>query len=708
MPARKVFMHNLSELSSSRLLNNVIKLICAAAIISAGYIGIQFFRADLPELVIFLCFILFYVLIPGMFILRLSGMTSSYASVNLSRAFFIGFAFIVGLYFISDFISSDILLMVVGPVLSLFYIVKSIRSGSDPLTKIHSVISSVPASLLVFTALVFAYSMLTTQYTYIPPTDAAFSNINLDFGFHAGIVNALAEDFPPQNPWISGRIISYHLFTELLYSIPVRIFGLESEEIILCCTPYIIAPLLSCSLYGFFREFMADQKRCGLYCISLVASNMFILKSRNASWFLYHLISNKNNAGMGVAAVLVIITLLKYLDDGAAREKKKTASFLILLSALIMLTTGIKGPAALVLVGGMAGTVLLGLILRKTQPGWISATLVSVISFGFIYFYILGSEGSGQTNGKGGSVLNPWEVTDLFFLKEEVLELVSRPLALPLLLVVFMLFTLTAFSIPFIIGYLRELYLVISGKKDYVFSRVVIYASCMVGFIALMLFNFSGHSQVYFGFVSLGLVPAVSFWYLEDFRGTKALVPKLISAVFILCICLTSVSLFMKYYDYASASNRFYESRNSSHNKYREISSTEYEAMMWLKENTDEEAIIASDRYYSVPLEEYDYSNRSHNYHFVYAIYSQREQYLEGSGFSLGSDEIDLRKEMIDNVNKMTDPGNESRDELARSLDVDYVLISKRFNDVGDLSSEDYTLVFSNEDVDIYKVEDAA
>ena len=697
-------MSNMSELSSSRFLNNVIKLVSAVIMVSAGYIGIRFFRADLSELAVFLCFLIFYIVIPGLLILRLSGMTSSYTTVNLSRAFFIGFALIVGIYFISDLIGSDILLITVGPVLSLFFISKIIRTGSASLGAIRSAISSVPPSLIVFTALVFIYSMLTTQYTYIPPTDAAFSNINLDFGFHAGIVNALAEDFPPQNPWINGRIISYHLFTELLYSIPVRIFGLESEDIILCCTPYIIAPLLSCSFYGFFREYMADQKRCGLYCIALIASNMFMLKSRNASWFLYHLISNKNNAGMGVASVLVILTFLKYLDDGTVRERKKTVPFLLLLSALIMLSTGIKGPAALVLVGGMVGTVLLGFILRRTKSGWVCATLVSVISFGFIYFYILGSEGSGQTNGKGGSVLNPWEVTDLFFLKEEVLDMASRPL----LLVVFMLFTLTAFLIPFIIGYLRELYLVISGKKDYVFSRVVVYASCMVGFIALMLFNFSGHSQVYFGFVSLALVPAISFWYFEDFRGTKAIAPKVISTVFLLCICITSVTLVMKYYDYVSDSYAFYENRNSSRNKYREISSTEYDAMMWLKENTDTDAVIASDRYYSVPLEEYDYQNRSHNYHFVYAIYSQREQYLEGSGFSLSSDESDLRKDMIENVNKMTDPGNENRDELARSLDVDYILISKRFNDVGDLSSEDYTLVFTNEEVDIYKVEDDA
>ena len=127
---------------------------------------------------------------------------------------------------------------------------------------------------------------------------------------------------------------------------------------------------------------------------------------------------------------------------------------------------------------------------------------------------------------------------------------------------------------------------------------------------------------------------------------------------------------------------------------------------MWLNENTDEDSLIASDRYYSVAPEKYDYTARSNNNHFAYAIYSERNQYLEGSGFSLGSDENDLRKEMIDNTNEMMDPANDARGDLARSLDVDYVVISKRFHNVGDLSSEDYTLVFSNDDMDIYEVED--
>ena len=57
---------------------------------------------------------------------------------------------------------------------------------------------------------------------------------------------------------------------------------------------------------------------------------------------------------------------------------------------------------------------------------------------------------------------------------------------------------------------------------------------------------------------------------------------------------------------------------------------------------------------------------------------------------------------------QLYDPENEGRGDLARELDVDYVVVSKRFADTGDLSNEDYKLVFTNEEMDIYEVKDAS
>ena len=62
--------------------------------------------------------------------------------------------------------------------------------------------------------------------------------------------------------------------------------------------------------------------------------------------------------------------------------------------------------------------------------------------------------------------------------------------------------------------------------------------------------------------------------------------------------------------------------------------------------------------------------------------------------------------DMIKTNMKLYDPDNDERDELAEELGVDYVVVSKRFTDVGDLSGEGYELCYTNPDIDIYAIEE--
>ena len=128
-------------------------------------------------------------------------------------------------------------------------------------------------------------------------------------------------------------------------------------------------------------------------------------------------------------------------------------------------------------------------------------------------------------------------------------------------------------------------------------------------------------------------------------------------------------------------------------------------AMQWIEDNTDEDALLATDRYYSVPLSKYSYENRWNNRFFLYPVYANRFCYISGSGYNLPAKEWTVRRDMIETNAELYDPDNENRGDLARELDVDYVVVSRRFNDAGDLSNKDYKLCYSNDDVYIYEVE---
>ena len=693
--------------STRNVLQTAVKIICTLTACAAVFVAIAFYKADVRTLLLYALFLVFGVLLPGSLILKNLGLESGHLSTELIRSFFTGYALNILLYYLAALTGADRLVFIIAPVLSVLWLIKTGREGfGKTWKKITDGLGAAPASFFVFALLVFMYSMAATQFRYIAPDASLFSVMNQDYGFQAGITNALAEGFPPKNPWVDGRGIVYHYYTAMFLAIPVRILGVTSDNLIMCCTPYLMGPVFSLALFSFMREMTADKKRTGLYCLAFFLANMFMLKYFANSWSNFHLFSNRDSAGLAVACLLATLPLLKEWEVPEEEGRSRWGAA-VLFSAFIMIMTGIKGPVALVLVGGMTGTFLLALIMRKVSRKTAMTTLLSILSFSLIYLFVLGGE---HGNASGGSVLNLGEVTDLFFMKAKVLRWgaaagMPRSITLLVLLAVFTLFFFTAFIVPFIVGYIRELILVLSGKKDFCFSRITVYASCLVGFLALLILNFSGHSQVYFGFASCALVPAIVFWYFEDIRDKKTLPAIAVRVIFFIMLLCFAGTMLLYGAKAARSIGKFYASAGARTETYRNMSAKEYEGLIWVRDNTEKDALCATNRFNSVSMDDYDYTRRNNNTHFAYAIYSQRRMYFEGSGFSLSTDQNDIRKEMLDNNLPMFDKDNDGRGELARSLGVKYVIVSNRFSDYGDLSNEDYTLCFSNEEMDIYKVE---
>ncbi|MBR2706540.1 MAG: hypothetical protein IKE74_04780 [Mogibacterium sp.] len=694
----------MSDFIHSKQVQIIIKTASVICMLIASLIAFVYFRADLRTLAVYFVFLIFYVLVPGTLIMDNLGLRSDIRATQLSRSFFTGFAFNILLYYLSVIMGTDILLYAAGPLLSVIWITQTARNGiASFLQDCRRSLANAPSSLYLFAALTFVFSMLATQYTYISPANSAFSFMKIDFAYHAGIVNALALGYPPADPWVNGLGIEYHFFTEMLLSIPVRLFGLPSEELILSGTPYLITPLLTVSFYSFFKEFSGMPERAGLYCLSLHLSNLFILKQFADSWFLYQLYSNINNVGVAIACLLTILPLLKIWDrDSDSRKDRFNTREMLLLALFVMLLTGIKGPIAAALVAGTVGTLALGLILRKVDARAFALVVLSGISFVLIYMYVLGAQ---HSNTKGGSVLNMGEITDIFFAKEDIMALgLPKYGSWLLLFAVFAVFFFTAFFLPFIAGYVRELFLVLTGRKEFVFSRVTVYALCTVGFLGLMLLNFNGHSQVYFGFTACALIPMVSFWFFEDLRENRSVGVRLVRGVFALNIFFFACTYGLYIANALASTGDFYESHNIDTHVYKGVSAAEYEGLLWLRDNTPKDSLIASDRYYSIPLRKYELTERASNTHFAYAVYSRRNQYIEGSGFSIGPGGFGRRRNMLENNEAMHDPGNEDRGSIARELGVDYVVVSKRFSSTADLSNDDYRLCYQNPEMDIYEV----
>ena len=713
---------------------NVIRILSAIAVAAMLAVSVLVYKAPVPAVMVFIAYILIYVQLPGLLIVKLAGIRPAHASAEIVIGLFSGWALTMLLYFVTDVIGTNVLLYAAGPALSLIYLIIRIIKKDFVLRRISW--NSVSPAWCVFFALSLLFILLKTQYVYMSPEYCDFIYMNADKAYHMGLINSLAYDYPLQSPWIQGRYINYHIFTEILYAVPVRLFGISSDVVLSSCGPLMTAYTLCLTFYAFFRTMCRRADRAGIYCLVMLLSNIFIVRNITSSIAFLFAYKNENTAGYGIAGAMAVILMLKEWYDGPGREAAasvvqdsagmpkhaaaaeartgglKSLPSLLVLLALVMCETGIKGPMGATLIAGMWGTFILGLIMRKVKFSKVVPLLILSAGFLAVYVTVLGSK--GQSNSSGNALFALATISDICFWKEPLTDMMKAAgvpyvAMLAVILLVFMIFMLTAFFLPFVIGYLRELVLVLTGRKEFDFTRIVIYAASLVGLVAMFILNYSGHSQIYFGLVMVFFAPLISYWLFEDLEEkhaegrSRGILSGGLKGLTCVLLIATTVSLGMNYYANIGEAVK-HADPGRSYNKYKSISNDEYAAMIWLRDNTPEDSLLATDRYYSVPLEEYSYENRWSNRFFLYAVYSQRFCYIAGSGYNLGAKEWPIRQEMLETNSKLYDPENEDRGELANELGVDYVVVSKRFTELPSLESDDYELCFTNGDVDIYEV----
>lgn len=688
----------------------IISILAAITMIAAG---ILIYKADIIELLKFFFFIIAYVQLPGLFILRTARIEMKHLSTKIALGLFVGWITEILLYFISDLISTDILLFFAGPILTIAYFFSRIKKKSSPLKKNSFKIKNLSGAFLIFATLALFYALVNTQYIHLNPLFCDYTTMNPDKAYHMTLINSLSHDYPLKSQLISGVTITYHILTEMLFSIPVRLFGIESDSIIFSCSPILVAYTFSLTLYSFFRELCSHKQRAGLYCLFVMLSNIYITRNARASLGFFFTLINDNSAGYGIAASMMFVILFNYwLDAFRSDDRRLSLKLLTILTLLLMLITGIKGPMGAVLIGALWGTFILGLILRKVEGRLLLPLIILTAGFALVYFIILGSK--GQTNGGGNSIIAFATITNIAFWKKPLIVFlkalgVPKLIRLGLILVAFMIFFLTAFFVPFCCGYIRELFLVLTGRKEYNFTRILVYAAFLVGLIAMFIFNYSGHSQVYFGLVSAYFAPIISYWFFEDMKDGSAtsrscrIWYKVTAVIFSICLIFTTISL-GSYFHSRVLDARSHTNEHRVCSTYLSISNDEYDAMEWLKDNTEKSALIAADRYYSVDPEIYSYKNRWDNRFFLYAAYSNRFYYISGSGYNMKATDWPVRVKMLKTNDKLFDEDNENRGKLARKLGVDYVVVSKRFSDFDDLENRDYSKCYSNDEIDIYEI----
>lgn len=680
------------------------------AVAAMVLVSVTVYHTNAVRIIIFLAYLLFYAQIPGALICRLLKIKTGHCSSDILLNFFSGWALTVGLYFLSDAIGSDILLLSAGPLMSAAYIILLFKDRSS-VSRLRDISpQDIPVSFYIYIVLLMAFVMLTTQYLYMSPEYVSHIYVSMDKSYEMGLISQLAQGYPLRNPWVAGRNVHYHIFTQILLSIPVRHFGLTPDFAVMTCGPLLTVYTFGLGVYSMFRYFSRHPERAGLYSLSVILAHMFVAREPYASYMFRILLTNENYAGHAVVCCVVWVILLDIYLRSADEKRGIRAAQCVMLAVMMMLLTGIKAPVGLVMLGALIGTVILAAILRKADRRVLPATALSFIGFYIVYKTVIGSEG---TSGIGGeSIIGFGNVANLSFWKGPLIDLMNSAgfpyvLRLAVVFAVFSVFFFSIYLVPFVIGYIRELFLVLKGQKDYDIARVTVYAAAFVGFFLMMLLSYYGHSQIYFGTVDVLFAPLIAFWFFEDTgTGSASWMQKLrrFAVICFFVVLIPSSAVLAWHYTTLMPKVIKHADPHSKFNKYMSLSSKEFDAVNWIHDNLDDDVLIATQMYASVSYDDYNVERRWDSLHFLYAAYSLRRFYLEGSGYTFSFEEIETKAEMELNEKKLFEPENPDRGDLARELGVTHVMVTKKIHPVGDLSNDDYSLIYSNKDIDIYEV----
>lgn len=691
------------QLFKNEKLHITIKILCMLCIIAMMSISFLVYHASPPKFALFFSFIIFFVQLPGNAIIYFSKINTKHLSEKILLGLFTGWSLIVLEYFICDLIQLN-LIYYVNIILDIFFLYTKFKEKPNK----HHFIHGIPTTFFIAVVITLFYTMLLTQYRYLAPGTGTAIFSTSDKAFQMGIVNSLVKGFPATNPWVDGATIHYHIFSQILYAAAIGVFpSLTSDFIIMSCGPYLLTFSLCTAFYALFKRFCKKSDRAELYTLLIILSHPFAARSPIKSYIFQIMLINDNFGGYGVAATISWIVLLDiYFNDSEGR----TLPVSILTVANFMLITGIKAPIGLVMLGALVGALILAAIMKELKLTDVFLAVVSGISFSLIYKVLLVSNSSGS--GSSSSIFAFAKINNMCFWKDSLIDFLAQYniTGFGKLFIIMLLFFISFFSIfffPMCVGYIREFVLVISRKKPFNIPQIVIYAATLVGTVLMLTTNYAGHSQIYFGIVAFSFSSLITFWFFEDVSLNSAKwmqrLRKVCIYLFSLILITSTISLGLRLNDNFSLATMDSDP-NHAFEPYRSLSLDELEAMNWIKENTPEDALLATQMYSSVPHDQYSIKNRYHNCHFLYAVFSCRNYYLEGSGFSINSDNISLRKRMLAINKVLFDVSSNDRGELANNLGIDYVVVTKFVDGSLKLDNKNYVKCFSNDSIDIFEI----
>lgn len=474
-----------------------------------------------------------------------------------------------------------------------------------------------PNWLALLGILLVAYALAGVLPNRLPVDGATV--IHQDVLWNTGNAAALARSFPPWEPRFLGLRLQYHFFTDLVCAGLATGTGIGCFEAgQFCLQPLMLAGLLAAA-QGFGKVFFASEKKALAYAAFL----FFGAGSCAALWplyakgepfdnlFIYHLLTNINGQ---TTATLLVLVFLGLFAHGA--QKRFAGGFwpLALMAGVFALLCIAKGPAAAILLCAVVLVVACGLPAKTVAwRGGVALAGAMAALFGAAWLLLF-------SGGAQSSMWVQWDGTLLHGALAPFAEVLrmsadtgfrAAAIGSPAFWLIQAVLMLPGVMLVACVSIFKE------AKRFFAIppARLVCYFGGAGGTVAFFLFNHQSFSQLYFFFVAVVLLGAVAVQRWGVMEGWLKKLALTLAGLAVL-------GALGSYGGFAADAAQSVTAPKESQSELRLVTPEDWQAARWLRQNTAQTAIFATNRI-SSGGEYYGISN-------LYSALGQRQAHMEG------------------------------------------------------------------------------
>lgn len=614
------------------------------------------------------------ILLPGFFLVRLSGFHFKNTTSTLLTAYCIGFAatsmmyatlLLCGIQHLSGW-----LLWIVSAICLIALFVKKIRYD---LTMVFIEANRVVFILQVLFLTLLAFCYILFQRPLSPVDITGYQDIPYDQMYWMKNCVAASKGFPLPELSISGLKMYWHMFS--CFNIALFHFSTNIEFFHLCFSLSYVwhILLLLGSAYVLANELLNTKK----YVIIAMILTLLCSSAEYHTDILYlvHLWYCTMGTPEAIASELIGFLLLLKTIEG----KQVNWKFVPLTTLMTSATVGYKSPVGIVLLVGVGCTLLI-LTLRNWSaliPSIIAFIIITLLALTIIKVFVASDQTLVSQYSNNHITLTFRTATQAGFMRELSsllvngvgmnIYIVALLFAIPCILLAHPIMVLL--SILLVILFIKRSRINYSDEGIF-YIMIPLLIMCMVGVMAFLALTHYGFAQSYFIYAIIPLAVLLSSVIIEKFFINNDAWNQLGIYVFTGCsILIMPICAFTYVQD-----KEFKHAPAKISLEGTSLTANEWKGLIWAREHLPESAVIVTNKVLAPTR-----GNRS----YITSSYAEHQVYLEGY-ISANIPDSTFIMDRIRRVAKYFSGDLKARDELHEE-GVTHVIIFKSLADVNRL-----------------------